>query len=94
VAPGEDGPREILLVTFGEKNQQHFARLKTSAKDGEISTDTPPPGAPARLTWKLHGDLLVLRGDGLEARMRRVRREDFLLVRRGFRWVNERPFNR
>ena len=26
--------------------------------------------------------------------LRRLRREDFLLVSRGFRWINERPFNR
>jgi hypothetical protein len=92
--PGESGPREVIVVSFGDKTPRYFSRLKNSAKDGEIVPDNPLPGGSARLTWTIDGDVLVLKGDGLEAGLKRVRREDYLLVRRGFRWINERPFNR
>jgi len=94
VPPGESGPREILVVTAGDKNQQFFTRLKNSAKDGAIEPENPLPGGPAKLSWQLDDDVLTLRGDGFESRLKRIRREDFLLIRRGFRWINEYPFNR
>jgi hypothetical protein len=30
----------------------------------------------------------------ITAKLKRIRLEDFLLVNRGFRWINEIPFNR
>jgi hypothetical protein len=43
-------------------------------------------------------DLLLLEGpwDGkrLQARLRLTEPPEFLLVTRGFHWINERPFNR
>lgn len=40
---------------------------------------------------KLNG---ILQGDTMEMILKKKRREDFLLVNRGFHWVNEYPFNR
>ncbi|MGI9515914.1 MAG: hypothetical protein ACR2NP_02610 [Pirellulaceae bacterium] len=44
------------------------------------------------------GNVGDLRGtidpDQIEIRLRKVEREDFLLVNRGFHWINERPYNR
>ncbi|HEY6392026.1 MAG TPA: hypothetical protein VIX89_12155 [Bryobacteraceae bacterium] len=44
-------------------------------------------------SW-LGADHLVLTGDGLAVKLRKVDRSKFLLVNRGFHWINERPFNR
>lgn len=33
-------------------------------------------------------------GTKIDLTMKKIRREDFLLFNRGFRWINERPFNR
>lgn len=33
-------------------------------------------------------------GQSIEAKLRKLRREDFLLVNRGYHWINEYPFNR
>ena len=37
---------------------------------------------------------VVLRGDSLAIKLKRVDPSKFLLVNRGFHWINERPFNR
>jgi len=39
-------------------------------------------------------DHLVLTGDSLAVKLRKVDTSKFLLVNRGFHWINERPFNR
>ncbi len=36
----------------------------------------------------------TLDGRKIKARMRRVETSDFLLISRGFHWINEYPFNR
>jgi uncharacterized membrane protein YphA (DoxX/SURF4 family) len=36
----------------------------------------------------------TLKGKAIEAVLKRITRDDFLLVNRGFRWVNEAPYNR
>ena len=39
-------------------------------------------------------DHVVLQGDALQVRLKKVDTQKFLLVNRGFHWINERPFNR
>jgi hypothetical protein len=54
-------------------------------------------GPVGSLTFLIAGEEVTLEGDlhGETARMRLVRSpENFLLLRRGFRWINEQPFNR
>lgn len=82
-----NGPRERYRLA-----QDTTARTLTLTKTGdpqwksEISYERPEPG------------LLLLDGtfDGqpLRARLRRDDKREFLLVTRGFHWINERPFNR
>lgn len=55
--------------------------------------------SPETLRVKTGGDDIVefsgkSGSDEFLVRVRRVRREDYLLVNRGFRWINERPYNR
>lgn len=57
------------------------------------------PGWKSTLTYRRpRRDLLLLEGpwDGkrVRARLRLTEPREFLLVTRGFRWINERPFNR
>ena len=37
---------------------------------------------------------LVLEGDGVQVRLKKVDTSKYLLMSRGFNWINERPFNR
>jgi hypothetical protein len=39
-------------------------------------------------------DHLLLEGEAVVVRLRKVDVSKFLLVNRGFNWINERPFNR
>ncbi len=36
----------------------------------------------------------VYKGDTLRIKTKKKEREEFLLINRGFRWINEKPFNR
>ncbi len=48
-----------------------------------------------KYTFQIETDeLMILTGDKTRIVLKRLRREDFLLINRGFRWVNEYPFNR
>ena len=81
-----DGSRERYRLELDST-----ARTLTLTKTGdpqwksEISYERPEPGL-----LLLHG---TFDGQPLHARLRRDDRE-FLLVTRGFHWINERPFNR
>ena len=46
---------------------------------------------PADSLLELKG---MFQGDSISVSLRKVEKEDFLLSSRGFRWINERPFNR
>jgi len=46
---------------------------------------------PDAYTWILHGDIY---GTPCELRLHRNNRNQYLLINRGFNWVNEVPFNR
>jgi uncharacterized membrane protein YphA (DoxX/SURF4 family) len=52
----------------------------------------------SELRYVLSGDKVVLKGtwknQQVQAVLKRISRDDFLLIHRGFRWVNEFPFNR
>jgi hypothetical protein len=48
---------------------------------------------PGEFSWRVEGPELFLEGSEVKAVFRRAE-HDHLLVNRGFRWINERPFNR
>ncbi len=81
------------------------SRTVTVSRRAPPNAAKPPENY--RLTYReLEPDLIVLEGaletvsDGkpgkrqVRARLRHVGRERFLLLNRGFRWINETPFNR
>jgi hypothetical protein len=56
-----------------------------------------PDNLEGSFTFRIAGEYVTLEGElhGEPARIRLVRSpDDFLLMRRGFHWINERPFNR
>jgi hypothetical protein len=89
---------------------ENVASMRVTRDNGAISTyrlvlnnsqsrlQLGDPNNPSgSLTFRIAGEEVTLQGDlhGEPVRMRLVRSpEDFLLLRRGFRWINEVPFNR
>ncbi len=64
-------------------------------------TPTPTPPPPQQLQWQPAGDdgkglrlLGTWDGAALEVTLRPVAADEFLLLQRGFRWVQEYPYNR
>jgi hypothetical protein len=57
--------------------------------------DLTGPADAGHYTWiKPDNDHIVLASAGATIKLRRIDATKFLLVDRGFRWINERPFNR
>lgn len=51
--------------------------------------------ATGKYSYQLESDdRVLLTGDKTRIVLKRIRRGDFLLVNRGFRWINEYPYNR
>jgi hypothetical protein len=89
---------------------ENIASMRVTWDDGTISTyhlvlndsqsrlQLGDPNKPAgSLTFRIAGEDVTLEGDlrGEPARMHLVRSpENFLLLQRGFHWINELPFNR
>jgi hypothetical protein len=93
-----------------ENGARSFAFMRVTRDNGTISTyrlvlnhsesrlQLGDPNNPVgSLTFRIAGEQVTLEGDihGEPARMHLVRSpENFLLLRRGFHWINELPFNR
>ncbi len=60
-------------------------------RDSAIIADTLRYSYPDSLSLQLEG---ILNGDTLDIMLKSKKKEDFLLMNRKFRWVNEYPFNR
>ena len=94
---GGQTPRDMILVSMMDKTM--IASSVTVAADGKSLRQGQTPMLPPVLSMRAEGeDHLVVSGTAqgkpIQVRLRRLRREDFLLVNRGFRWINEYPFNR
>src|SRR5262249_19633994 len=93
------GARSVYQVTV----EPEASTLRLTARRPRRPGDPPPdPTAPPPPTWTLAyqqpgPDRLVvegaLEGKRLKARLRRVDESEFLLMNRGFHWINERPYN-
>jgi hypothetical protein len=78
--------RDLILQLDDKKKTLTLTKYKDEKWKSAFSYTEPGPG------------LLVLEGtfDGkkIQARLHRVDESKFLLISRGFHWINERPFNR
>lgn len=94
---GGTSPRDLLVVRMMDNNA--VAATLVVSPDGQTMTQTQAPMLPSQFAIKPldEGHALLsgtVQGESVEVKLRRLQREDFLLVRRGFRWINEYPFNR
>ena len=63
--------------------------VKANGRDG--TTDTLRYFPRDTSGFRIEG---ILEGDTLNIAMKPKKKEDFLLINRGFRWVSEYPFNK
>jgi hypothetical protein len=88
-----------LAVQFMDDSLQRFL-VTDNANEGKL--ELTPRWDPSKLSSlayrKEDDDRLALEGDffgeNLQVILRRVQNPKFLLVDRGFHWINEKPFNR
>jgi hypothetical protein len=78
--------RNYGLKVDSKKKTLTLQTLDTAKKETVFSYRQPKPGI---LT--LEG---TLEGKEIRARLRRIDESEFLLISRGFHWINELPFNR
>jgi hypothetical protein len=88
----------LTIQTMDDAMVRYRARDDAAAHRYELSTNFNP-SEKVRLTYSQPSpDELLLEGDyageAIAARMRRVPPPSFLLVTRGFHWINEYPYNR
>jgi hypothetical protein len=88
--------RTMMMRTVSGEKRQYFTRVDTAHRRVMISAGLDMSNvnfryALADSTLQLDG---VLDGDTVSVRLRQVDHTRFLLTSRGFRWVNEVPFNR
>lgn len=78
--------KEVAFFTVELDTIKNTIRLK--------STDKKTPSVE-NFTFKEHQKTLILQSEnGEEVHLNKKSREDYLLMNRGFHWINETPFNR
>jgi uncharacterized membrane protein YphA (DoxX/SURF4 family) len=87
----------IRVRTIGGRSELY--RLQKDADERRMTFSSPEDGAPPLVfAYEFDGEWLHLTGHlddrPVEVRLRRRDTSDYLLVTRGFHWINERPFNR
>lgn len=93
------GPNErwTLAIVPGDAEGAGTLELREVTQDAGSGEAPPPPVASLGYRWDGKDSLRVtgtLAGAAIEADCRRLKPADFLLMNRGFHWVNEYPFNR
>ena len=92
-----DRPTQATFQRMNDTFVPYAAKIDTSAKT--VTLTRSDPTVPYRFSYEQPSpDLLVLKGsiDGhtMQMQARLFDRDNFLLVSRGFHWVQEYPFNR
>jgi hypothetical protein len=93
-----DYPGTIAVQLMGDSRQRYRLALDSGKKSLAL-TKRDDPQWRSRLSYRQpEPQILAMEGtfDGhkVQARLRRVDESKFLLVNRGFHWINEYPFNR
>ena len=93
------GPGSSDYVLIKMMNDVQVGGEATLSGDFGFSLDVQSPTVPKMFKiTPLEDEVISLSGQvegkPLVARLKRIRKEDFLLVNRGFHWVNETPYNR
>ncbi len=93
-----DHPRTVAIQLMNDARPRYGLKIDTDQKSFTL-TKREDPAWKTTLTYEEPtADVLAVQGtmDGqkIRARLRRVPQPDFLLMNRGFHWINEYPFNR
>ena len=96
VVVGRPGALSVKLMN--DSTRRYLAKVDTAARQVTLWTRTDST-IRFPFTFERRGqDGLVLNGvmmgDSLQLRLRRVDHTKFVLMSRGYRWINENPFNR
>ena len=93
-----DYPKVIAIQHMTDARRHYVLDLDPAARTMAMSKRDGTTWKAAFSYTQPEPDVLALEGtlDGrkIKARARRVGAQDFLLTGRGFRWINEYPFNR
>jgi hypothetical protein len=93
-----DFPKTIAIQLMSDSRQRYVLDLDPDAKTMAMSKRDDPAWKTAFTYTQPEPGLLALEGtlDGrkIKARARRAETSNFLLISRGFHWINEYPFNR
>lgn len=93
-----DFPGMVAIMDMNNARQRFFLEIDTVKRRLEIKKRDDPKWKSTLSYRQLEPELLVMEGtfDGhkVRAKLRRQDESKFLLVSRGFRWINEYPFNR
>jgi hypothetical protein len=93
-----DHPKMVTIQLMTDKRQRYILDLDTGKKMMTLSKGKEPAGKTALTYEQPEPGLIALEGtlDGqkIQAKLRRTDPGDFLLINRGFHWINEFPFNR
>jgi uncharacterized membrane protein YphA (DoxX/SURF4 family) len=91
------GPKDYLLVVLMDGSRLG-AWVSIDPNGRKLGIESGSPLLPTTLDVAAAKDQIELTaaiaGKAVAIHARRLRREDFLLVNRGFRWINEYPYNR
>jgi hypothetical protein len=90
------GEGRVSLVLMNDSMRMYRAQVDTAGKTVALIGGTEPV---ARLAWERPAaDRLILTGtagpDSVRVGLRLRPDSSLLLIRRGYRWINERPYNR
>ncbi|GAA4273104.1 hypothetical protein U6A24_07490 [Aquimarina gracilis] len=91
------GKRSLGIQTMDEKIKYFQEKTDTIAKTLQI-TNRKDSTDVQNFTYKFNDSLYTFQGiyksDTLKIQLKKKERKDFLLISRGFHWINEYPFNR
>jgi hypothetical protein len=91
-------PGRFSIQLMSDSRQRYNLVLDETKRTLDISKRGDPNWKTTLVYRRLKPDVLIVEGpfDGQEvqARLRRTEPPEFVLVTRGFHWINERPFNR
>ena len=93
-----DHPQMIAIQMMSDTRRRYMLKLDPDAKSMALSKRDDPAWKTTFTYQQPEPGLIALEGtiDGqkIRAKLLRTDNPDFLLIKRGFHWINEYPFNR
>ena len=96
---GTRQPTDYLVIQRMDQSRiMATVQIQSQGKQGTLQQSMNSL-VPSTISWVVTDDRHVtltgkLAGDSLVVQLKRLKPDDFLLMNRGFRWINEYPYNR